>query len=198
MIIGIVLAAGASTRMGSPKALLRIGAETFVERICRSVSAAGIADLVVVTAPGVPPLATALASAGVSARVVENPSPADGQLSSLRVGLSVADRPGVDAVLVSLVDVPLVSVGTMRAIVDAFGRTHAPIVRPVAHDGRHGHPVLFARAVFDELRHANLAEGAKPVLRAHASEIVDVLVADEGAFADIDTPADYARLRRWK
>ena len=158
---------------------------------------AGVADLIVVTAPGLPSLAEALRAAGVAARVVENPTPADGQLSSLRMGLSVADRPGVEAVLVNLVDAPLASAATMRAVVDAFLRTHAPIVRPVAHDGRHGHPVLFARAVFDELRLANLAEGAKAVVRAHAADIADVPVDDEGAFIDIDTPDDYTRVRRW-
>jgi molybdenum cofactor cytidylyltransferase len=180
--------------MGQPKALLAVGTDSFVGRVCRSAVSAGVRDLVIVTAPGLPPLDSSLASAGVAARIVENPTPADGQLSSLRVGLSIADRPGVDAVLVNLVDVPLVAPDTMRAVVETFRRTRAPIVRPVARDGRHGHPVLFARAVFDDLRRADLSAGAKAVLRAHASFIVDVPVDDEGAFADIDTPDDYARL----
>jgi molybdenum cofactor cytidylyltransferase len=82
---------------------------------------------------------------------------------------------------------------TIGAVVEAYRRTHSPIVRPVSH-GRHGHPVLFARAVFDELRHADPALGAKAVVRAHAQDLVNVPVDDDGACADIDTPADYARL----
>ena len=194
MIIGVILAAGASSRMGQAKALLPVRGTTFLGRICQSMADVGVNDLVVVTAKGLPPVDAALAEAGAAARLVENPRPVDGQLSSLQIGLAVADRPGVEAVLVTLVDVPLVQADTMRAIVDAFRTTRAPIVRPVARDGRHGHPVLFARAVFEDIRRADMAMGAKAVLRAHASEIANVPTDDEGAFADIDTPEDYARL----
>ena len=193
MVIGMILAAGASTRMGRPKALLPIGADTFVVRLARSFVAAGVDDLVVVTGPERDAIDSTLADAGIPARVVENPRREDGQLSSLHVGLALADKPGVVAVVVGLVDVPLVLARTIGAVVEAYRRTHSPIVRPVSH-GRHGHPVLFARAVFDELRHADPALGAKAVVRAHAQDLVNVPVDDDGACADIDTPADYARL----
>jgi len=193
MVIGMILAAGASTRMGRTKALLPVGADTFVVRLTRSFVAAGVDDLVVVTGPERDAIDSALADAGIRARVVENPRREEGQLSSLHVGLALADRPGVVAVVVGLVDVPLVSAQTIGAVVEAYRRTHAPIVRP-ANGGRHGHPVLFARAVFDELRHADPALGAKAVVRAHAQDLVNVPVDDDGACADIDTPADYARL----
>ena len=73
------------------------------------------------------------------------------------------------------------------------GLMAAPIVR-ATHHGRHGHPVIFARAVFDELRHADPAAGAKSVLRAHEAAIVNVEVEDPGVVTDVDTPEDYARL----
>jgi molybdenum cofactor cytidylyltransferase len=126
-------------------------------------------------------------------RVVVNPSPDRGQLSSLQAGLAVIDRPGVEAALVTLVDLPLVTPRTIEAVLDAYRRTRAPIVRPV-HAGRHGHPVLFDRRMFDELRRADPAAGAKPIVHAHAPEIVEVTVEDEGAFTDVDTPADYESL----
>lgn len=196
MLIGLILAAGASTRMGRPKALLPIGADVFVVRLARSFVAADIDDLVIVTGPAERnAVELALTDAGIPARVIENPRREDGQLSSLNVGLALADRPGVVAVVVGLVDVPLVSAATIGAIVDAFRRTNAPIVRPALGD-RHGHPVLFARAVFDQLRHADPALGAKAVVRAHGRDVVNVPVDDEGACADVDTPADYVRLRR--
>ena len=95
--------------------------------------------------------------------------------------------------IVALVDVPLVPVEVVRAVLQAYRETGAPIVRP-AKGVRHGHPVIFDRAVWDELRHADPAMGAKPVLEAHRAEIVDVPVEDEGAFQDIDTPEEYERL----
>jgi molybdenum cofactor cytidylyltransferase len=193
MIVGIILAAGASIRMGRPKALLPVDSDRFIVRLARSFGDAGIQDLVVIAGTEHPEISAALAEAGLPARVFENARRHDGQLSSLQLGLSIADRPGVEAVLVGLVDVPLVSAQTMRGIVEAYRHTGAPIVRPES-GGRHGHPVLFARAVFEELRHADPALGAKAVVRAHIHDSLDVPTDDAGAFADIDTPDDYSRI----
>lgn len=193
MVVGIVLAAGASSRMGRSKALLPLGGDVFVTRVCAALQAGGVDDLVVVAGPDHAAITGSLAAAGLQARVVENVRRDEGQLSSVLAGLAVADRPGVDALLVHLVDVPLVRSGTVRAVMDAFSRTHAPVVRPLV-GGRHGHPVLFARRVFDELRRADPSIGAKAVVRAHAADACDVPVDDEGACRDIDTPDEYARL----
>ena len=179
--------------MGRPKALLPLGGETFVSCVCRTLTASGLDEVVVVAGAELEAVTSAVHQAGLSARVIENPRRHEGQLSSLLAGLAVADRPGVEAVVVHLVDAPLVAAGTVRAVMDAFRRTRAPIVRPVV-NGRHGHPVLFARGVFDELRRADPAVGAKAVVRAHAADACDVPVDDEGACRDIDTPEDFARL----
>ena len=93
-------------------------------------------------------------------RIVRNPDPSRGQLSSLWTGLETVG-PDTTAVLMTLVDVPMLRVSTIAAVVDAWRRTHAPIVRP-AMGKRHGHPVLFDRSTFDELRRAPLNEGARP------------------------------------
>jgi molybdenum cofactor cytidylyltransferase len=179
--------------MGRPKALLPIGDDTFVTRVCRTLLDAGVDDLVVVAGAEHQAVATAAAAAGLRVRVVENTRRHEGQLSSLLAGLAVADRPGVDAVLVHLVDMPLVRPETARSVIDAFRRTRAPIVRPAV-GGRHGHPVLFGRQVFDDLRRSDPSAGAKAVVRAHAAEVRDVPVDDEGALRDYDTPEDLARL----
>ncbi len=63
-----------------------------------------------------------------------------------------------------------------------------------ARGDRHGHPVIFDRAMFDELKSADLATGARAVIARHAADAVDVPVDDEGALADIDTPEDYRSL----
>jgi len=193
MIVGIILAAGASSRMGRPKALLPLGGETFVSCVCRTLTVAGVDEVVVVAGAELEAVTSAVHQAGLSARIIENPRRDEGQLSSVLAGLAVADRPGVEAVVVHLVDAPLVAAGTVRAVMDAFRRTHAPVVRPIM-NGRHGHPVLFARSVFDELRRADPSMGAKAVVRAHEADVCEVLVDDEGACRDIDTPEDYARL----
>jgi len=193
MVVGIILAAGASSRMGRPKALLPIDGDTFVTRVCRTLLAAGIGDLVVVAGAEHHAITAAVDEAGLRVRVLENPRREEGQLSSVLTGLAVADRPGVDAVMVHLVDAPLVRPETVRAVLDAYQRTRAPIVRPEV-GGRHGHPVLFARRVFDDLRRADPAIGARAVVRAHAAEVCGVPVDDEGACRDIDTPEDFARL----
>ena len=87
------------------------------------------------------------------------------------------------------------SVATVRAVVDRYRTTRAPIVRPV-HGNRHGHPVLIDRSLFDALRHADPSAGAKPIIRANVSPAGNVVVDDAGAFADADTPDEYERLIR--
>lgn len=179
--------------MGRAKALLACGAggETFVSRIITTLRAGGVADVLVVTRADDDALREALQGFRAAVRLVINADPARGQLSSLLAGLDVADRPGVRGALVIPVDMPLVRATSVSAVLDTF-RMHAdaPVVRAV-HAGRHGHPVIFAHRVFDELRAADPRVGAKAVVRAHADAIIDVDVDDPGVLRDIDEPADY-------
>jgi molybdenum cofactor cytidylyltransferase len=96
--------------------------------------------------------------------------------------------------MMTLVDVPMVTTETVAAVVDAWRRSRAPVVRPVM-DGRRGHPVIFDRLLFEELRRTPLAGGAKTVVRAHAADAIDVPVTDRGCLIDVDTPDEYAALR---
>ena len=199
VIPGLVLAAGRSSRMGTAKASLPLdAADTFLTRIVRTFIAAGVDDVVVVVGHDAEAIAGAFGASGLPARFVVNRDYDRGQLSSLVAGLGVVDRPGVEAALVTLVDVPLVSAATVRAVIERYRRTGAPIVRPTSGD-RHGHPLLVDRSLFDALRAADPAEGPKPVVRAHASAAGDLPVADEGAFVDVDTVEEYERLLsgRW-
>ena len=194
MIPALVLAAGRSSRMGRAKAMLPIDEHnTFLTCIVRTFLAAGVDDVVVVLGHEAEAIAASLAASGLPARFVLNREYDRGQLSSLVAGLGVVDRPGVAAVLVTLVDVPLVSEATVRAVLERYRRTHAPVVRPTSGE-RHGHPLLIDRALFDELRSADDDSGAKPIVRAHASAAGDLPIDDEGAFTDIDSPDDYARV----
>jgi molybdenum cofactor cytidylyltransferase len=194
MIPAVVLAAGRSSRMGRPKATLPVDErDTFLSRIVRTFLAAGIDDVVVVLGHDAEAIAESFARSGLPARFALNREYDRGQLSSLQAGLAVVDRPGVTAALLTLVDVPLVSESTIRSVIARFRETHAPVVRPV-NGGRHGHPILISRALFDLVRAADDEHGAKPVIRAHASTAGDVVVEDEGAFVDIDTADEYRRV----
>ena len=175
--------------MGRPKALLSASAtETFVARLLSTVRATGIPAIVVGRADD-PALRAEIDRC--AARYVVNPNAdAGGQLSSLLAGLAAVDRPDVRGVMMVPVDAPLVTAGTIATLLAAFDKTRGPIVRP-RHEGRHGHPVIFSRAVFEDLRRANPREGAKAVLRAHAAGIVNVDVDDPGVLADLDTPEAY-------
>ena len=181
--------------MGAPKALLTDpDGRFFVLRIVSAMHDAGIGDIVVVTGKHHDEIAEAIgATAGV--RVARNPDPSRGQLSSLHRGMDEVVEPHTAAIVVTLVDVPMARSSTIAAVVDGWIETDAPIVRPRMGE-RRGHPVLFDRRVFQELRQAPLADGARAVLRAHRAEIVEVEVDDPGCIVDVDTPAEYDALIR--
>jgi molybdenum cofactor cytidylyltransferase len=189
MISAIVLAAGESARMGTPKALLPLGRGTFLSIICGRLAAAGADDVVVVLGAH----AEAVRDAGVipSVRIVVNEAYRDGQLSSLQCGVRAVPAAALGA-LVTLVDHPLIEVSTYRGLRDAGGK--APDLIFVAeYRGRGGHPVVFPRAVFDELLSAPRCGGARAVVRKDPSRVRRVTFDDPGIVADIDTPEEYKR-----
>src|SRR5689334_4286818 len=124
VIPAIVLAAGKSTRMGRAKATLPLDRDdTFLTRIVRTFVDAGVEDVIIVVGHDADAIVASFADADAvmsRARFVDNPDYEQGQLSSLLAGLKVVDRPGVVAALVTLVDVPLVSPATVRAVIDCY------------------------------------------------------------------------------
>jgi molybdenum cofactor cytidylyltransferase len=192
MTAGLILAAGESSRMGRRKAFLRLEATgaTFLAHLVHESRAAGLSPVLVVGRSGDAELAAAVAEAG--ATFVANPRADEGQLSSLLAGLDALD-PAAAAVVVMPVDVPLVSaaaIGQLRRAAEVDG-VH---IARAAYDGRHGHPVLFTRAVFEELRRADPSAGARAVVRAKPARVRDVEVGEPGVTMDIDTPEDYLRV----
>jgi len=197
MISGIVLAAGASSRMGQAKAALPLGqtGETVVARVVRALLEGGVPNVVVVAGAHIDAVRAAMPRHESRARVVEHLGWEQGQLSSLLAGLDAIDDPLIEAAVVTLVDVPLVRSSTVAEVIAAWRRTRAPIVRP-AEGNRHGHPVIFDRSIFADLRSADPNTGAKAVFAIHRERIINVEVNDEGAFKDIDTPPDYNEVLR--
>lgn len=195
MIPAVVLAAGLSLRMRRSKSLLAAAPDgtTFVARLTRTLHEAGTADVLVVGREEDEPLRREVDRLGTGYRYVVNTNADLGQLSSLIAGLNAADRPGVRGILVTPVDAPFIRSSTVAALLARFTETSATIVRATFR-GRHGHPVIFGRGVFDDLRRADHAVGAKAVLRAHRAAIVDVDTSDPGVVHDIDHPEEYERV----
>ena len=176
-----VLAAGEGTRFGEPKAQARLASgERFLDAVVRVATEADLNPIVAVVPRGI--------DAPSPARSVVNPNPRSEQAASLRLALANLANDPADAVCVWPVDHPFVNVLSVLALVDAFKRTHAPVVLPV-HEGRRGHPVIFARAVWLELMTTTVG-GARTVVHAHAADVVEVPVPDDGVTRDIDVRSD--------
>ena len=206
MIAAIVLAAGASSRMGQAKAALPLGqtGETVVGRVVKTLLDGGAPSVVVVAGAHIDAVRAAMPvfaettpapRAVPRVRLIEHAGWQNGQLSSLLAGLDAIEDPLLEAALVTLVDVPLVRPATVAEVIAAWRRTRAPIVRPAQGD-RHGHPVMFDRSIFTDLRSADPNTGAKAVFAIHRDRIVNVPVDDPGAFEDIDTREDYEKVLR--
>lgn len=192
MVSGILLAGGASNRMGRPKALLTYRGVPFLRAVAEALLAGGVEELVAVLNPDVSGLPEVL-PADARVRSVAAPPASAGQLASLHAGLH-ALSPASEAVLLALVDQPGVRPETIAALIQAFRATGGPLLQPV-HAGRRGHPVCFARALYSELLAAPEAEGARAVVRRHRDVLREVPVDDPAIHQDVDRPEDFACLR---
>jgi molybdenum cofactor cytidylyltransferase len=192
MVIGGILAAGRSTRMGRPKALLARPptGEPFIVHLVGVLRRGGVETVMAVVREDDDPLRAALAGMAAPPQSVFNPDPDRGHLSSLLCAVDAAEQAGADALLVTPVDMPLTRAETVASLVRAFTQCGAPITRAV-YRGRHGHPVIFSRRVFDDLRHADPAVGARSVVRACGPRVLDVEVDDAGVLVDVDDPSAY-------
>ena len=187
MINAVVLAAGQSKRMGKPKALLRFSNETFLGHIV-SVLNRSLTNRVTVVLGAHRELIEKSAKLS-GANVVINSNYEQGQLSSLAAAIDSTPK-DTEAMLVCLVDMPFITELTVNHIIREFKATHRPIVLPVF-NGRRGHPVLFAKSLFEELRSAPPEQGARYVVHANEEKVLEVQAPDDGIITSIDTPDDY-------
>jgi len=191
VIAGIILAAGASSRMGSPKALLDYRGETFIERLVRVLSAAGDPVIVVL---GYYAAAIRTRIANGPATIVVNPAPERGQLSSLQTAL--AALPGdAEGFLFTPVDSPAVEIATVERLAVEFRRREASTLLVIPRfGGKRGHPVFATRAIAEELSKLPLTAQAREVIHGHVTQTVYVDVDDPGILTDIDDREAYRRL----
>lgn len=182
----IVLAAGASSRMGRPKALLPVGGRPAVEVVCATLRAGGARDVVVVVGRHA---AEIRAGADLGAvRVVDHAGWEAGRTSSIQAGLAALPADAAWTLL-ALVDMPLVRAQTIRALL-AAPREDADVLVPL-HDGRRGHPILLARSLFARIAALGPDEPLTSVVRAARRR--DVTVDDPGVLLDFDSPDDLSR-----
>lgn len=188
MIVAIVLSAGESQRMGSPKVLLTIEGQSFIERIVSALQKTKVGKIVVVLGHRADEIKARISHLPVA--VVVNPDYSSGQLSSLIAAIKSLDIDKVDGILVHLVDHPFVNSGLVNRMIDRFYESKKLIVLP-CYKGQRGHPVLFSSELFPELLSAPLDRGAKEVVRAHRGDTLEVETEEEGVILDIDTPEEY-------
>ncbi|MEX2571894.1 MAG: nucleotidyltransferase family protein [Gemmatimonadota bacterium] len=193
-VAGVVLAAGRSTRMGSPKALLTFEGSTFLARLVQAFREGGCQPVMVVTGPEADPDARAIAQHAreLGADTATNPDRDSDQVDSLRA--AVRRLPSdLHGVLMAPVDSPGATPSLVAALIETAA-TGAPLVVPTF-GGRRGHPILFGRTILPELMDGDLPEGARTLIRRYEKQLTELPVENRGVLLDVDTPADYRRLR---
>jgi molybdenum cofactor cytidylyltransferase len=191
-IAGLVLAAGRSSRMAPLNKLLEpVGGEKMVRRAAATALAGGATPVIVVTGHEAAAVADVLR--GLDVTIVANPDYADGLSTSLRAGLQALPQ-GIDGALILLGDMPEVETSVLAALMAAF-TSESAICVPVRH-GRRGNPVLWGSAYFAEMMQLTGDSGAKPLMARHATHLIEIEVATDSIFEDVDAPEDLARLKR--
>ncbi|MGH2533045.1 MAG: nucleotidyltransferase family protein [Thermomicrobiales bacterium] len=190
MISGVVLAAGGSSRLGRLKQLLDLGGQPLLAHVLQNAIASDLDEVVLVLGHEAARIANEVGEWGQ--RVVINLNYAEGQSTSVRLGLSSID-PAAEAVLFLLGDQPHVGPEIINALIQRFRESGARIVQPV-YGATRGNPVLFARELFPALAMIRGDKGARDLLQTHRAEIVTVPVSDGPPPLDIDTDDDYQQL----
>jgi molybdenum cofactor cytidylyltransferase len=190
---GVILAAGASSRMGRDKALLSWHGGTFLSAAIQVLQS--VTELVIVVAgenaANLEPIVDAQA-----AFLVRNPNPEQGQFSSLQCGLREVLNRGRDAAIVTLVDRPPPSPQTVEQIKDAFLSANDAIWAVVPeYAGRHGHPIVVGREMIEAFLRAPVTSSARDVEHAHQQHILYLAVTDPAVVANVDTPEDFENLK---
>lgn len=192
-ITAIILAAGKSTRMGSPKMLLPWGATTIIEYVISVFAKAGVDDILVVTGGARESVEAIIRECQKNYRVqsVYNEDYMTGDmLSSIQCGLRHITEESVGAVMIGLGDQPQVQERSVRLLCEAYAQTKSPLVVP-SFQMRRGHPWLVTRALWDEVVAMKLPQTPRDLLNIHAQEIHYVEMDTPSILADLDTPRDY-------
>jgi molybdenum cofactor cytidylyltransferase len=195
MLAAVILSAGASQRMGSPKALLPYQGRPFLEHLLDVTTHPKIGVRRVVLGPHAESIAAAVTLA--PGEIVINPSWEDGQLSSIQVAIRSLPA-GTDGIVLFLIDHPLISAALVGDLIEEFyspqnAGAAAKIVLPLFR-GRRGHPVIFSASLYDELLSAPLDKGARAVVWAHTRDVLEVETTEQGCVLNLNDPETLQRV----
>ena len=188
MVSAIVLAAGSSNRMGTPKALLKIGEKSFLRHIVEVLYSSRVLDVVIVLGSGAEQIQQTLT--WFNGKIVINENWKRGQLSSIIKGLDALEQKDLHGIMICPVDRPLITQSLVVDLLQAFWKSKKKIIIP-NYDGQRGHPVIFSTDLLGELKRAPHNVGARAIVRAHPEEIFEVRTDERGVIINIDTPEDY-------
>jgi molybdenum cofactor cytidylyltransferase len=192
MIAAVILTAGASSRMGVPKANLKIGDTSFLNSILSKINRNGFEPVFIVTGYHHQEISRSISPEGTY-HILQNLNPEQGQLSSLQLVIRSLSET-VTGLLVALVDHPLVQDDTYCKIYFA-AKTHPDAIILPQYQGLSGHPVYFSRKFFSALLETPLQSGAREMVRKNQEAIIYLEVPDAGVIRDIDTPGDLITYR---
>lgn len=187
---GLCLAAGASSRMGRPKALLPFGDRTALG-LCLAALRDGGCDPVVAVLGAAAAEIRAAVRPPAGTRLVDHPGWARGRTGSLKAALAAA--PAAPAFVILPVDHPLATAADVAALIAAWREGRPPVVRPVR-EGSGGHPILIDAALRGEVLALGDDEPLRAVVRAHR-ERERTVVGSPGTLVDLNTPEDWERVR---
>lgn len=192
MLAAVILSGGASSRMGSPKALLPFQGRPFLDHLLEVTKHPKIGVRRVVLGTHAESIAKAVALQ--PAETIVNADWQEGQLSSIHAALRTLPK-GTDGVLLFLIDHPLISAKLVEGLITQFYATRAPVVLPV-YEGRRGHPVIFSAALYGELEKAPREVGARSVVWMHDKEVCEYPTEEEGCVLNLNDPEMYERATR--
>jgi molybdenum cofactor cytidylyltransferase len=182
----VLLAAGGSTRMGSPKQLLAYQGQPLIRHAAQTALASGCDPVVVVLGPQVDAMRAALD--GLDVVVVENTEWEQGIGTSVRAGISGAEILGCEGAILTLADQPLVTAEILKRLIEEHAETGRPIIAS-EYAGTVGVPAFFTAEMFPKLKALLPTEGCKAVILAHLEQSIRITCPE--AETDIDTPGDY-------
>lgn len=186
----IVLAAGMSRRMGTPKQLLRMGGETILQRTLENVRDSNVSEIILVLGHAADDVRNTISAQGL--KVVINPEYQQGMGTSLRSGLAAVDAAAKAAIIV-LADQPWVRAETLNRLIECHRERKPQIIVPT-YRGFRGNPVLLDRSVFAEVQALSGDVGCRAIFGDHTEGIVKLPVDDPGILLDIDSRDDLENL----